>query len=244
MKPWVRDARLAETVRISLEGAYVYKNAPKCGCSMIKRALWWAEHDAGRGKGDRDLALQGLYVHKVSDESPFTNDIALLAEQLIFTFVRNPYRRIYSAYIDKCLFVPSRFPHLVLEPLRAIGVGQRDVSFADFLAMVREQSDLERDTHWRSIYNVTAEDLLPAQFIGAIETCRDDLDELFRRIYPGKSAEIVNVNSRADIVKGAPPTAADYALIADLYAQDFAFYGYSDDPERQNEPPRRRGWRG
>jgi len=235
----VRRLRLA--LRISLAAGYAYKNAPKCGCSTIKRALWWAEREMGRFDVPHERAYQGGYLHAVNSGTPFVNDVDEIDGKVIFTFVRNPYARLYSAWLDKCVFAPSNPDEGILPVLAELGVGRREVGFPEFLAFIKEQSDLERDTHWRSIWHVTAEDLLPSHYLGSLEQIEEGLRDIFAVVYPGYLPEIENTNSRRNIA-AAPPTSADFDAIADIYANDFEFYGYSFDPAKWREPPSRRGW--
>lgn len=137
-----------------------------------------------------------------------------------FTVVRNPYTRVLSAYLDKI----ARFPHR----------RGNDISFGEFLQrLAGDRRFLYSNAHW-----VPQADLLliPAQefdVIGKVESLDRDLNQIKQRICPGAGDQITNA--------GPPPTGAAkklrryysddalIALVADIYRDDFATFGYSTD---------------
>ena len=228
--------RIEVTQRTCVAGNYTYKNAPKCACSTIKRALWFTEMELGRFTRAREDAYDGEFLHLVNDGTPFSNVAAHANETFIFTFTRNPYERIYSAYLDKC--VRAAITGSILPMLRTrLGVGERPVSFNEFLTFIASQRDRNRDSHWATMYRTTAEDVLPSHFIGAVETLSDDLNKVYARIYPGLTPQIENTNQTRGIVVAPPPTEAELRLLFEIYRSDFEFYGYSDKPELSRAPP-------
>lgn len=237
-----KTTRLSETLRVSPAGRYAYKNAPKCGCATIKRALWLAEIASRNPNAGFEVVED--FLHDVGYPTPFINDETAIGNSFVFTFVRNPYQRIYSAYLDKCVYMGRVDPDYVLEPLRRdLGVGEKPVSFTAFLSYVRERTDDERDLHWRSLYRATAEDLLRSHYIGAIESFDKDFAEVFSILFPDKKPQIIVKNSRRAATEGTPlPTRFELDIIADVFERDFAFYGYSFDPALSHEPPRRPRW--
>lgn len=233
--PASRRRRYANALRVSRAGGYVYKNAPKCGCSTIKNALWLAEIESGRFAGAPPDEVQ---IHLVGEGTPWSWDVNETAGKFIFTFVRNPYERIYGVYLNKC--VKAAATGAILPVLRReLGVGARPVAFADFLAFVRAQSDFDRDAHWRSIYATTLEDILPSHFIGALERFDADFAALMARLFLTWSGGARIVNARSPLAQAPAPTRAELDAIADIYAHDFEFYGYSLDPARSSEAPSR-----
>lgn len=231
--------RFTEALRVG--STYVYKNAPKCGCSTVKRALWWAEIESGRFQGDIDITPSGPTIHAINGLTPWSNAIDDVIDKTVFTFVRNPYERIFSAYRDKCIYAPSAGETLL--GLELLGVGQREVTFSDFLAFVRDQDQLQRDPHWRLAYLATVEDLMESHFIGALENMEADMNILFRRCFPDLTPRILVNNSRSH-VKAKLPSKHDFEVLAQIYERDFTFYGYSFDPTRSREAPTKTGWRG
>lgn len=235
--------RVYWSLRISGGGNYVYKSVPKCGCSTVKRALWWAETRAGRFDAPYEAAFDGAQLHAIGEGTPFTNDPSAFREGMFaFAVVRNPYERIHSAYVDKCVFAPMFEPATILMPLRdELGVGSRDVSLTEFLAYVAGQPDDERDPHWMSMTGLVADDVVRTDYLGALETLADDMSAVFAHIFPEQAPELVNANARRVSVAAPAPTGAELETIARLYEADFEAFGYSLDPARSEEPPRKRG---
>lgn len=146
-------------------------------------------------------------------------DMARFDELFKFTVVRNPYSRVLSAYLNKVVRFPQRCG---------------EISFAQFLQRLAEEPRfLYSNAHW-----VPQADLLliPAEefdVIGKVESLDRDLAEIKQRIRPGVADQITSA--------GPPPTGAAkklrryysddslIALVADIYRDDFATFGYSTD---------------
>jgi hypothetical protein len=212
---------------------YIYLNKPKCGCSVTKRAFWIAE-----AKGER-ISFPEKNVSKV-EGSPFTTSVDYVVgmsdDAFVFTFVRNPYVRILSCYRDKVMKDIGN-PN-VLEPLKAIGVGERSVSFVEFLRYVRGQHDFERNNHWMSMRALHIEDQLSCDFVGSIENYSADIAKIFSVIYPRQVPEVHNINSqkhkKADVFSDE-----EAELIREIYNEDFEYFGYSTSVDDIYEPPTR-----
>lgn len=86
---------LRQALRANRAHGFVYLNNPKVGCSTVKTSLWCATEGCGPADIPDVHALEG---------SPFEREIAALdwaGEAFVFTFVRNPYARIVSAWRNK-----------------------------------------------------------------------------------------------------------------------------------------------
>ena len=122
---------------------YIYVTNPKCGCSTVRQTLWVNEHALG-------VAGPPLGPHTTGPRSPFTSEQARWehsGRDFIFTFVRNPYVRVLSAYLDK--IAGSRDP-AVWGPFAARhGLGEAEVSFGRFLRLVASEEPESMDAHWR-----------------------------------------------------------------------------------------------
>ena len=76
---------------------YIYINNHKCGCSTVRQTLWAAEHALG-------LASAPGSIHAEPDSWPWVDDPQRWEhseQSFVFTFVRNPYVRVLSAYLDE-----------------------------------------------------------------------------------------------------------------------------------------------
>jgi len=132
------------------------------------------------------------------------------------SFVRNPYTRISSAWRDKV----ERGGHSLG------GLGDGRPSFAEFVDRLAHVDMVTVNPHVRpqSLLLKTNPD-----FLGGVETLQADLDRLALQL----GVESVGV-SRRNSTKGTAPisTLSDEtrARVAELYADDFARFGYPIDP--------------
>lgn len=86
---------MRQSIRANRKNNIIYLNNPKVGCSTIKSNLWQIlSPETFRKDGD---------VHDVKS-SPFSNkpvDSRWISTANIFTFVRNPFTRAVSAFLNK-----------------------------------------------------------------------------------------------------------------------------------------------
>ncbi|MDF9392303.1 MULTISPECIES: sulfotransferase family protein [Methylococcus] len=138
-------------VYVSRRYRYVYIDNPKTGCTSLKSAM--AELELRGSESNLD-PLNPEVIHY--DASPlksfapiFPNPtLSSLAAQgyRFVTFVRNPYQRLLSCYLNKfdsnaTMDNPQarRMPH-----------GTAPGDFLEFIEAVVGQTDQEMDPHWRS----------------------------------------------------------------------------------------------
>ena len=74
---------------------YIYVQNWKCGCSTVKSSLWHAEH--ARGLTSRPATRIRRMVPFVRDGKRWEH----CEREFVFTFVRNPFVRVLSAYLNQ-----------------------------------------------------------------------------------------------------------------------------------------------
>lgn len=90
-----------------------------------------------------------------------------------FCFVRNPYSRILSAYLDKIIKKVWVFTAPINE---ALGKDQAsEISFEEFIIFICAQDFYFLDPHWSSQYYLSCQDLIKYDFIGKFENLEKDL---------------------------------------------------------------------
>ncbi len=201
---------------------YVYINNPKTGCTSLKSAL--AELETR----DTDAAVDAFdirYIHGAA--SPLKRHWPLfpratLSQRLrrgyrFVSFVRNPYTRLLSCYLDK---IVRRY-----EPaLRTLPGGERPADFAAFVRAIVTQPDRAMDPHWRPQTANLHHDRIPYTFLGRFETYPRD----FARIF-----EVLAIpEDRRPPVRHLNPTSREGQSLADLYTseiQDLVYERYRDD---------------
>lgn len=230
-------------IRASRALKYVYLNKPKCACITMKTALWDAEAKFGSAP-----PLDDHMITRVKG-TPFTHDADRLAEigdQIVaFTFVRNPYLRIMSCYVDKLLFVPNEVPGAkILPELRELGVGSRHVSMLEFLEFIAASPDRKRNPHWQTQKCLHLDGAIPCAFIGSVENLEADARTIFGHLFPGIEPLLENRNSRSSYAHPITYMGEnEFRLAAQIYRDDFEYFEYSDDPEARHDPPRSAGWK-
>ena len=144
-------------------------------------------------------------------------------------FVRNPYYRMLSCYLDRVKNtgkpIVSTFREKLGFPL------QEDVSFSKFVERVEFQTPYEADRHWR----VQTEQLLWGDirydFVGRVESFMNELDRLGRECGVYLRSYI---HDRRGHAKGAHLllerlyTEDLRSRVYDMHRADFDTFGYSE----------------
>lgn len=138
----------------------IYRVVPKCACSTIGQAMFFADH--GRWyPGDIHDASEGLHKWAQEESRPRIEARVREGQVPVFTCVRNPYTRILSCFFDKICGIQRngrRYRENVLvEQIARYGVtveGEFDqiAAFRRFLLFARDtirfRKPMEPDIHW------------------------------------------------------------------------------------------------
>ena len=215
---------------------YIYVQNWKCGCSTVKSSLWHAEHARG-------LTITPGYPHQ--QDGPFVRDAKRWEHcdrEFVFTFVRNPFVRVLSAYLNQ--IVNHRNKDHWGRFSTNHGLGDEPVSFHDFLRLLAESPHDGMDPHWRPQYCSLAPALIPYDFVGTVENLNHDLSLVLTRIF-GELTPVshfaphrTDATSKIQTYYGP----AEVKLVQLIYQEDFASLGYDVDPSRlervrQPNPP-------
>ena len=212
---------------VSTEHKFIYFRVPKAANSSIVASLLAEDHefhrDAVEGlkkSGPRLSLLTKAEVHTI------------LSEYRLFVFVRNPFARVYSCYLDK-IARPSPQAKEVTKFLNK--KVEETPSFDEFLDYLESDQNMYLDGHW-----ARQSDLIPVPFecldiIGSVEELERDFSKLIK---------VLNYSSGA-VRRFAPhATGADMRLyeltvkqverIVFLYEADFDNFGYSKNLDPSN----------
>jgi len=159
-------------VNVSLKNKYVFVETAKVACSTIKLTLQRLELEDKYFKREvfQDVHVRAysplLSLQQVPDfERLFIND-----DYFRFCFVRNPYERILSAYLNKIKGNSMMEKSIILSQL---GHDMRDlsipVSFEQFISAIEKQPVSMMNNHWRHQYYSTYQDTINYHFIGKLE---------------------------------------------------------------------------
>lgn len=203
---------------------YIYVNNFKCGCSTIRRTLWASEHALG-------VATAPLHPHAETQLLPFVNDLRRwehVDSQFVFTFVRNPYVRVLSAFLDK---IARREPPVWGPFSKRHNLGEREISFLEFLRLIASESPETMDIHWRPQRLIIGTDIVPYNFVGAMETFAADLAEVTHTLFGPKATIETFLPHRTQAFERLQQYygTEERAIVVDLFGQDFAALGYAID---------------
>ncbi len=215
---------------------------PKAACSKIKIMLQQLE-------GLR-LPAEPLHVHfratpglrfvpSIADFAT-AEAIAILTDDdwFRFTFVRNPYARLFSAYKSQVMDLSS--PYIGFrEAIRQHagyptppGARLGRVGFADFVKQIAAQPDDQRDGHWKSQTGSLHRAAIDYDFVGRVETFAQDFGTVLQR-FNAPAALLTTLAERVNTTAQLPLAAAYNKELADLvyaiYKDDFEVFGYARD---------------
>jgi hypothetical protein len=143
-----------------------------------------------------------------------------------FTFVRNPFVRVLSCYLDKIVnSIPERMrllPILGLDPK----AGAPD--FRSFLEAIAATPLPDHDVHWAPQVWLLQPDHVPYDFIGRMERFDVDLAHVCDRLgidrTPSPPAHSTGAAEQIASHYGPEET----ALVRSIYGEDFKRFGYDE----------------
>ena len=206
---------------VSRQWRYIYLRVPKAANSTVLRTLLERFPDPGLDPENVDRAK----VCSAHFRNLRAGELDAVAGYFTFTVVRDPYVRMLSAYLDK--FRPGN-KHLGRFSARVERMDGGRVSFRGFCRYLAAGGEAE-DAHWmRQTRLVGLADRV--DFVGRVETLAADIPAVMARI--GDAGAALEIR-RA----GPPPTGAASRLeehydaecrgiVAEVYAADFARFGY------------------
>lgn len=218
----------------------MYASVRKVANTTIRRLLWRVLDVEVSGPAlQRTLHISSGPYLTLSDLGLSERDSILNRDGVFrFAFVRNPYDRLRSAYVQKFLRPDvSESPSHYLAALRL--EGQDIPSFTGFIQAVVRQSDARMNIHWKPQHVCLAPDVIPYDFIGRVESFDADIRHVLECIGAPSSLyepEIsVNRVGRGDAESEvfATYTEASAALVFKRFREDFELFGYAEDSFRE-----------
>ncbi|MGC2855119.1 sulfotransferase family 2 domain-containing protein [Novispirillum sp. DQ9] len=225
-------------------GRFVMVVNPKAACSSFKYAVWEAEHRHGLTPFPPPPARARGAIHRREKTALPRTDMARLSGLIggtpFYTVVRNPYTRLLSAWLDKIAGDKKEKRGLLL---RMGYTSNRPIPFDAFVEFVAATASSELDPHWAPQAYLTQYRFLPYAGVGAVEDLGRFLRHLLARHY-GEAAdggETIRAyrphSTGASAALGSHYTPRTLALVRRRYADDFALFGYPEDPARAGEAP-------
>lgn len=215
-------------VHVDLAHRILYFETPKVACTSVKKFMREAFTGEKIGKGfvqhhihDRGRSPLAQLSHLCRDDL----NAALLGGFCRFSFVRNPYTRAMSGYLDK-FFGHEREIHL-----HKIGLGVDDEpSFTDVFMRISEIPEKKRDIHFMSQNYLLGSERIKMSFIGRFEFFARDLETVSRRFYEIAKPNLVDLEAfgrqHAQMADTIPLNDEEKAIVRQAYKSDFERFGY------------------
>lgn len=210
---------------------------PDHGCVYVKNAkagtstvlLWLHRIHTGDHGFTPEGNIHGEHRLPLPAEVGYAKVARMLAgEAFRFTFVRDPIRRVESAYLDKIVWArhDRRWRRTRLQHLLGLPEDPAQVpTFDEFVAALEAEEPLEMDPHWRPQHLNLMHPLVTYDLIGRVETFADDLARVREAVgLPAVPVEAQNASGRrAGLFDGRPDL---LRRVQEIYARDFELYGY------------------
>lgn len=186
------------SINISLQYHYLFAETPKVACSTIKTILQKMELDNSELSRDSFEDIHDRNFSPLLKPSQITPlEYFMEGDHLFkFCFVRNPYTRLLSAYLDKITRdkPEKRFilNSLNLDPDNL----KQHISFNEFIFAISKQEIEQMNPHWCIQYYQTFQDKLNYNYIGKIENFDHDIEKILKEINPENYQNYISVEKR------------------------------------------------
>lgn len=217
----------------------VYVETPKVACTSIKKFMM------DQYAGDSFPLENKSHVHNRTI-SPLKQISELTTEDALavygpdfqrFSFVRNPFSRLLSGYLDK--LVTNEYERNRHLPMMGFEPGSHP-TLLDFLERLAKMTDVSRDIHFTTQSALLMVNRVDYTFIGRFEGFRQDFLRMQNLLYGIKHSDQSYEDFGKHHASNANEKLAQYYgprevdLVLEIYHADFDFFGYSKDLARSD----------
>ena len=229
----VPAATINYLVHVDEERKVAYFETPKVACTSIKKFM----QDQYFG-GHRTLDNPNLVHDRAQSPLMALKDLSASAQEAVlwgefrrFTFVRNPFSRVLSGYLDKIITNEwERERHLP-----KLGFST-DVypSFVEFLDALNGIDDAKRDIHFMTQRRILMNNEVKFDFVGAFENFAADFHQLKIGLFQVDAEDDYSAFGKhhatgaSDKIKKYITPEAE-TLVRKIYSDDFVMAGYRPD---------------
>ena len=205
----------------------IYFFIPKVACTSIKKVCAEALHLLTKSTGAKAIHFSVPYP------SIPRNELSCYAHYFKFAFVRNPWDRLVSCYVNKISKDPSfnsiAFQNGIFKPWIKYGKFKAGMSFDEFVRVVEKITDSDAESHFRSqctfITNIGGN--LIVDFIGRFENLEKDFEQVSRRIgLPECRLEKLMTSSRRSDYREYYDEETK-RIVAERYEKDIKMFNYN-----------------
>jgi len=206
---------------VSKEKKFIFCEVPKTGISTIKKTL--AELIENKNI-DYNVHDRNKFILKSPCKNQLTQEE--FNQMYKFTFVRNPYTRVLSAYLDKIkknTIEKKQIYDFVNFPL------EKEMSFLDFLRVLEMMPPVNINPHFRPQYLNLCYPLVKYNFVGRFEYFERDFRFILEKFF-SKNVKLSIVNHhKTEASKKIEQfyNVNTIRLVQKIYAQDFLYFDYN-----------------
>lgn len=235
----VRSGEFNYAYNVSLKHRYMYIENAKSACTTVKASLGMAELiRAGLGGVFAENYAKNVHVNVLG--TPFSKPfqlgkeifdrVATSKEFTTFTFVKNPFSRVLSAYLDK---VKNKLPDSVDLYTAAGKTFDDEFSFDAYIRTLDQiiSSGARIDKHFRPQSFQCGQGKLKIDFVGYVENFKDDFREITSKIGFADSEIVLGVShsTKAQTLLRDFYGPAEIEIVQRIYKNDFDIFGYAYD---------------
>lgn len=228
--------------RVSLRNRYLYLSVPKAACSTIKVALHRFEGLDATPERWGEVHAGSFGLSLLDQPTDTVVEVLTSPEYLRFGFVRNPYRRLVSAWQSKLAWdndgyeevrsaIREAFDYPIFDG-RRVGT----VSFRDAVEVLLDPATASIfDAHWHRQVDLLMVGIIELDVVGRVEAFASDFTAILERL--GAPTNLIELATTVTNATTRIPLTATYdsALarrVHDHYLADFETYRYGEQSWR------------
>ncbi len=232
----IYSERIGYASWVSRENKFLYFENPKVACSKIKESLQIIDgYQVPNPRWKIHLREQpSEFVSSLEDLEDDDATYCLNSDEIFrFTFVRNPYSRIWSAYKSKIQSSDPQFEdvrEIIRNKFKEYYRKDKDIKFIDFCRFVCSQEDSYRDAHWKLQTNIIYSEHIDYTYIGRLEYFAHDFSFVLKKLNAPATIMVETANKVNQTESVLSPFNFELAnLVYDAYKKDFEYFGYRQD---------------
>ena len=239
--PYTHPSVYKHLLYISSQYNYMFCVTPKVGLTTLKqtfRRLEMGNPSLSDGQADVNqsrMSFPLLFPTQIPDFAKFLHRDDIKR----FCFVRNPYTRTLSAYIQRIeRNKVQRVTDHMKQQLGRLADEDYIPNFEAFIDAIEAQPISIMNEHWMPQYYQVCPDQIPYHFIGRFESFETDLMDIGSQIHPdfSKYYQVDSPHRTGANSKIAKYYTDDLAKrVYTLFKKDFETFGYSEDISRCDE---------